>query len=193
MNRKLTFLIVAVVATILPAIAVADVMVTGTVGFTGTANNMPFYFTEGSNFETADGSISWNSYSHAGGSMGDLEFGVVSNQTTFIVDVMEIAFAQGTPAGTFTLGSIVSSPFPSGSVMYLSLSPMSFSDFSYSGAPGAVPSAISPSIHSFPLDTPQVYSMPVNADSIIYIGFFTPSYNGVVSGELALFGSYVAG
>ena len=193
MNKKLTFLIIALVSTILPAVAMADVMITGNVNMVGTSNHVPFYFAKGSNFQTADGSISWNSYSSTANSMGDLEFGDVSNQTTFILNVMEIAFTPGTPAGTFYLTSIVGSPFPAQSVMYLSLSPMSFSDFNYTGLPGAVPSISSPSITAFPLDSPQTYSTPVDASTIIYIGFFTPGYNGVVSGELALSGSYVSG
>lgn len=188
----MTFLIVALVSTILPAVAVADVMITGNVGINGTANHATFYLTEGPNFETADGSIAWNHYS-SGAFMGDLKFAEVSNQTTFIINVMEIVFASGAPSGMFYLNSTIGSAFVPGSVMYLSLTPMSFSDFSYSGLPGDVPTVTSPAVTAFPLDSTQSYSTPVSGGTIIYIGFFTPAYNGnELTGELILTGTYIA-
>lgn len=193
MNKKMTFLIIALVSTILPAVAVADVMITGNVGINGTSNTAVFYLTPGPNYQTADGSIAWNHYS-AGQYMGDLKFAEVSNQTTFIINVMEIVFNPSTPSGMFYLNSTISSAFTPGSVMYLSLSPMSFSDFSYSGLPGAVPAITNPAVTAFPLDSAQSYSTPVDGSTIIYIGFFTPGYNGnILTGEIFLTGTYVSG
>jgi hypothetical protein len=193
MNRKLTLLLIAAVTTILPAVAVADVMITGNVGVNGTHNNAAFWFAKGSNFQTADGSISWNPYTGAHSTMGDLKFATVSNQTTFIINVMEIQFTSTLPPGMFYLNSTVSSPFVAGSVMYLSLSPLSFSDFSYSGLPGAVPTVVNPGVYSFPLDSAQSYSTAVDGSTVIYIGYFTPAYDGIgVTGELLLTGTYVS-
>lgn len=193
MNKKMTFLIVALVSTILPAVAVADVMISGNVGINGTANTPVFYLTPGPNFQTADGSIAWNHYT-SGNYMGDLKFAEVSNQTTFIINVMKIVFNPNTPSGMFYLNSTISSAFTAGSVMYLSLAPMSYSDFSYSGLPGAVPSITNPAVTAFPLDSAQSYSTPVDGSTVIYIGFFTPGYNGfVLTGEITLTGTYVAG
>ena len=191
MNRKLTFLVVALIATIMPAVAIADVMITGDVNIHGTSNAPVFYLTKGSNFQAADGSIAWNSYSSQN-YMGDLKFAEVSNQTTFIINVMEIHFTSTLPTGTFYLNSSVSSPFVSGSTMYLSLSPMSFGDFSYSGLPGAVPVITNPAVTAFPLTGSQTFSTPVDGTTIIYIGFFTPPYDGAsITGELLLTGTYV--
>lgn len=191
MNRKLTFLLVALVATIMPAVAIADVMITGNVGINGTSNTNTFYLTPGSNFQAADGSVSWSAYT-SGHTMGELKFGQVSNQTTFIINVMEIHFVSSAPSGMFYLNSTVSSSFVPGSVMYLSLAPMSFSDFNYSGLPGAVPTVINPSITTFPLTGSQSFSTPVDGSTIIYMGFFTPPYNGfTLTGELFLTGTYV--
>ncbi len=193
MNRKMTFLVIALISTILPAVAVADVMITGNVAVNGTANSNVFYLTPGSNFQAADGSIAWNHYT-SGQYMGDLKFAEVSNQTTFIINVMEIVFNPNTPAGMFYLNSTISSAFTAGSVMYLSLSPMSFGDFSYSGLPGATPTIVNPAVTAFPLDSAQSYSTPVDGSTIIYIGFFTPGYNGnTLTGELFLTGTYVSG
>ncbi len=193
MNRKMTFLVIALVSTILPAVAVADVMITGNVSINGTANSNVFYLTPGPNFQAADGSISWNHYS-SGQYMGDLKFAEVSNQTTFIINVMEIVFNPNTPAGMFYLNSSISSAFTTGSVMYHSLSPMSFGDFSYSGLPGATPTIVNPAVTAFPLDSAQSYSTAVDGSTIIYIGFFTPGYNGnTLTGEIVLTGVYVSG
>ena len=191
MNRKITFLVVALIATIMPAVAIADVMITGDVGIHGTSNGNTFWLEKGSNFQAADGSVAWNSYSH-GNYMGDLRFGQVSNQTTFIINVMEIHFVSTLPSGTFYLNSTISSSFVPGSTMYLSLSPMSFGDFSYSGLPGAVPVITNPAVTAFPLTGSQTFSTPVDGSTIIYIGFFTPPYNGAtITGELLLTGTYV--
>ncbi len=193
MNRKMTFLVIALVSTILPAVAVADVMITGNVSIQGTANSNVFYLTPGPNFQTADGSIAWNHYT-SGQYMGDLKFAEVSNQTTFIINVMEIVFNPNTPAGMFYLNSTVSSAFTAGSVMYLSLAPMTFGDFSYSGLPGASPSVLNPGITTFALDSAQSYSTPVDGSTVIYIGFFTPGYGSAPpTGELFLTGTYVSG
>ncbi len=189
----MTFLVIALVSTILPAVAVADVMITGNVSIQGTANSNVFYLTPGPNFQAADGSIAWNHYS-SGQYMGDLKFAEVSNQTTFIINVMEIVFNPNTPSGMFYLNSTVSSAFTAGSVMYLSLAPMTFGDFSYSGLPGETPTVLNPGITTFPLDSAQSYSTPVDGSTVIYIGFFTPGYNGnILTGELFLTGTYVSG
>lgn len=192
MNRKITFLVVALVATIMPAVAIADVMITGNVSIHGTNNSNTFYLTQGTNFQAADGSVAWNPYS-SGNFMGDLKFADVSNQTTFIINVMEIHFVSSLPSGTFYLNSSVSSVFVPGSTMYLSLSPMSFGDFSYSGLPGAVPAITNPAVTAFPLSGSQSFSTAVDGSTIIYIGFFTPPYDGAsVTGEIILTGTYIA-
>lgn len=192
MNRKLTFLVVGLIATIMPAVAIADVMITGNVAIHGTNNSNTFWLEKGSNFQTADGSVAWNAYS-SGNYMGDLRFAEVTNQTTFIINVMEIHFVSSLPTGNFYLNSTVSSAFVSGSTMYLSLSPMSFSDFSYSGLPGAVPVITNPAVTAFPLSGPQSFTTPVDGSTIIYIGFFTPPYDGASTlGELFLTGTYTA-
>lgn len=190
MNRKITLLLIAAVSTILPAVAVADVMITGNVGVNGTANANVFYLTPGSNFQAADGSVSINPYS-SGSTMAHVGFGMVSNQTTFIINVLEIQFKDTISSGMFYLNSSGVSYFPAGSVMYLSLSPMSFGDFSYSGLPGATPTITNPAITAFDLSGPSSYSTAVDGSSVIYIGFFTPAYDGLsTTGEMTLTGTY---
>lgn len=181
----------ALVATIMPAVAIADVMITGNIGIQGTSNSNTFYLTPGSNFQAADGSVSWSAYT-IGHTMGELKFGQVSNQTTFIINVMEIHFVSSAPSGMFYLNSTIHTAFVPNSTMYLSLSPMSFSDFSYSGLPGAVPVITNSAITAFSLSGSQSFSTPVDGSTIIYIGFFTPPYNGyTLTGELFLTGTYV--
>ena len=194
MNRKFTLLLIAAVSTILPAVAVADVMITGDVGVNGTANTAVFQFVPGTNFEAADGSVSWNHYS-SGPYMGDLQFKSVSNQTTFIINVMEIQFKADIAPGVFYLNLSVSTPFVDPSYMYLSMSPMSFSDFSYSGLPGATPTIVNPAVTSMYLsDGSQSYGpVSVSGGTVIYIGFFTSAYGtGTLTGETFLSGTYIS-
>ena len=54
MNRKIMILMVAVVATVLPAVAVADVMITGSVSVLGSNVQDSFYLSEGSNYAVAN-------------------------------------------------------------------------------------------------------------------------------------------
>lgn len=193
MNRRLTLLLIAAVSAILPAVAVADVMITGNVGVNGTANTAVFTFHEGSNFQAADGSVQFTDYS-AGQTMAHIGFGMVSNQTTFIINVLEIHFKSTLAPGMFYLNSTGISYFPAGSMMYLSLSPMSFGDFTYTGLPGATPVVTNPAITSFSLSGPSTYSSPVTGGTIIYIGFFTPAYDGLsTTGEMTLTGTYLSG
>lgn len=194
MNRKMTLFMIAAVAAILPSVAIADIMITGNVGLNGTANTAVFTFVPGTNFQAADGSVSWNAYHTSGQFMGDLKFAKVSNQTTFIINVMEIHFKAGLAPGTFYLNSSIFTPFIPGSTMYLKLSPMVFGDFSYSGLPGATPTVVNPAVTAFQLQTSNSFMTPVSGGTIIYIGFFTPAYDGMaITGELTVSGTYISG
>ncbi|AKA49305.1 hypothetical protein IX51_09555 [uncultured archaeon] len=193
MNRRLTLLLIAAVSAILPAVAVADVMITGQVGVNGTHNNAAFWLAPGSNFQTADGSISWNPYTGTHNAMGDLQFGTVSNQSTFIINVMQINFAPTLGSGMFYFNSTVSSPFVTGSYMYFSLAPLSFSDFNYQGLPGEIPTVVNPGVTAFSLTSADSYSVAVDGSTTIYIGFFTPPYDGAaLNGEILVSMTYIS-
>ncbi len=194
MNRKVTLMVIAAIAAILPSVAIADVMISGSIGVNGTSNTAVFTYVPGTNFQAADGSVSWNAYHTANAYMGDLKFAKVSNQTTFIINVMEIQFQAGLAPGTFYLNSSIFSPFIVGSMMYLKLSPIAFSDFTYTGLPGATPSVVNPAVTAFQLQTDNTFSTPVSGGTTIYIGFFTPAYDGqAVTGEITLAGTYLSG
>ncbi len=62
MNRKVTLLLIAAVTAILPAVAVADVMITGNVAIVGTQNAPVFVIQPGPNYPAANavGAIAWN-------------------------------------------------------------------------------------------------------------------------------------
>ncbi|MHB8359521.1 MAG: hypothetical protein ACYDCP_08495 [Thermoplasmataceae archaeon] len=105
MNRKIMILMVAVVATVLPAVAVADVMITGSVNVSGS-NIAPFYIAEGPNYAAANaaGVISWSSSSSSGGTMGTLDLNGSSNQTIEMVNVLYFNYT-GHVAGTFYINT----------------------------------------------------------------------------------------
>jgi len=115
MNRKIMILMVAVVATVLPAVAVADVMITGSVTVSGS-NISPFYIAEGPNYAAAHsaGVITWTpstSSTSASSTMGTLDLEGVANQTVEMVNVLYFNYT-GKVAGTFYF-NITSNNMPS--------------------------------------------------------------------------------
>jgi len=115
MNRKIMILMVAVVATVLPAVAVADVMITGSVTVSGS-NISPFYIAEGPNYAAAHsaGVITWTSSTSstsASPTMGTLDLEGVANQTVEMVNVLYFNYT-GKVAGTFYF-NITSNNMPS--------------------------------------------------------------------------------
>jgi hypothetical protein len=131
MNRKIMILMVAVVATVLPAVAVADVMITGNVGVTGTHAKDQFWVQPGSNYAAANTTtgFGWHAKSMSESEiLGNITLGYMSNETIYEINVLDINFTAGT--GNFNITVNVPSSgndaFPSGTYMYFSESPFYF-------------------------------------------------------------------
>jgi len=114
MNRKIMILMVAVVATVLPAVAVADVMITGSVQGLGHSTTDAFIVQPGSNYVAAhkDTGFKWTSSSvNESEDLGNISLGVMSNETIYMVNVLDINFTQ---SGYFNL--TVTVPYSNGVV-----------------------------------------------------------------------------
>lgn len=195
MNRKATMILIGAIVAILPAVAIADVMITGQIGIVGTQNSTVFQLVRGPNFEQTDGYIGWNSYS-SGSFLGDLHLNPTTNQTVLAVNVMEITFSSGTPAGLFWLNLTGSSSdtFPEGAYLYVSTSLMSLSDFAAPYSPDSPGVGIIPLILQLPMGA-QTSTGPINVDSstILYIGFYLPGVGpSSVSAEITGSGAYLS-
>ena len=142
MNRKIMILMVAVVATVLPAVAVADVMITGHVH--GTQVGVPDAFTvqPGSNYGSANTmtGFTWTSVQTSESeNLGSINVGVMSNETIYLINVLDINFTQ---SGYFNVTVYVptnsNAPFGTGSAIYFSntpfTSPITTSSFTATGS-----------------------------------------------------------
>ncbi len=194
MNKRLTVLIIAAVAAILPAAAVADVLITGSVNVTGTPNSPVFKFDIGPNYEQADGYISWHSYS-SGQFMGDLHLNLAPNENVLAINVFKIDFGASAAPGVFyfNLTGASAIQFPAGSMIYLSSSLMSFSQFE---SPYST-SSPAPGITTLPLSIPNgntVSSGPISVTggTTLYVGVYLPA-GSQGSAEIDAQGQYFSG
>jgi len=133
MNRKIMILMVAVVATVLPAVAVADVMITANVGAVGVHAKDQFWVQPGSNYASANASagFGWHAKSVSESEiLGNITLGIMSNETIYEINVLDINFTAGTGnfVITVTVPSGSHSEFPSGTTMYFSESPLTFAN-----------------------------------------------------------------
>jgi len=144
MNRKIMILMVAVVATVLPAVAVADVMITANVNGVGVHAKDQFWVQPGSNYASANATANfgWHAKKVSESEiLGNITLGVMSNETIYEINVLDINFTAGT--GNFviyvTVPSGSHSDFPAGTMMYFSESPFAFTDgvLTYSGTQSA--------------------------------------------------------
>ncbi len=120
MNRKIMILMVAVVATVLPAVAVADVMMNGSVQ--GLGNQVPdqFFVTTGANYTQANQTYGLGWVAGNDGT-GVLSVGYMPGEAIYEANVLNIGFTSTTP-GTFYVNVTSNASFPAGSYMYLSTS-----------------------------------------------------------------------
>jgi len=166
MNRKIMILMVAVVATVLPAVAVADVMITGSITVQGS-NTQVFWFSEGPNYATAHGAglITWTpSTTTSTSTMGTVELEGIENQSVSMINVGEFHY-NGKTSGTVWFN--FTGHFPKGAFAVISSSPLT-SELSSS------------STNQVPLSGTYSAELPVSGASTYYLGFYLPpgSYSG---------------
>lgn len=171
MNRRATLFIIAAVAAILPAVAVADVMITGQISIVGTDNTPVFSIEQGPNYENAVeiGSIELTTGALQYCDQGDHELTTtvstidlqgISNEATSMINVLELVINKGT--GMFYL-NLTESTLPDGTLMYISPTMMTFNDLMTNGVDigiGNAPVALA--------------ELTVTAGDVFYLGFYLP-------------------
>lgn len=201
MNRKLTIAIVAVIATILPAVAVADVMITGTFDIEGGTNGNVFYFQPGSNYQTAhnDGLITWIEPTTPS-TQGTIDLQGIDNQSVQMVNVLDLNFSTSPTAipPPFVLYlNITNSDFPAGVAMVLSTSPLTLPELAatsvqnYVGTPIPVNCALSTTqVGVYLSQNPSLILTNFNGGTTIYIGFIVPS-GGLAGYSATIVGTFI--
>lgn len=187
MNRKATLLLIAVVAAVLPAIAVADVMITGQVSIVGTQNTPVFVIQPGPNYAKAHaaGAIDFigevpqvgiESAIQQASSIGIIDLQGISNQTTYLINVIDLNITSGT--GTLYL-NLTDSTLPVGTMICIMDSMMTFSDLMTYGI----------EIGSDQVVPLNLATLSVTAGDTFYIGFYMPPgmYDGTSATILGTF------
>ncbi|WP_297216058.1 hypothetical protein, partial [Thermoplasma sp.] len=142
MNRKMMLVLVAVVATVLPAVAVADVLVVGFSGGTGVQIGPQFYIQPGSNYMAANSSVGFGWHPNKYSSqeiLGNMTIGYSTNETIYEINVLDINFTN-TQYSNFTIILSVISPFATGSVIYFSNATFVFNGTNIAADPPGGPS-----------------------------------------------------
>lgn len=189
MKNKYRLLIIISIAAILPSVAVADVMITGTIQISGTTAIPPVHFELGSNYREAHdlGILTWTSSS--GSSMGSLDIEGSSNTTIGLANVLDLNTSGESVDGAMVyLNLSGSNYFPAG-MMYITNTPMTLaevngsSSFATGQLVGSLALTHSGSIH-FTVKNPSEFHM------VLYIGFYLPPGNYANTG-FTLYVQYV--
>ena len=172
MNRKIMILMVAVVATVLPAVAVADVMITGSVSVLGTNVQDSFYLTEGPNYAVANqtGVFGFIQAPNGVASMGTIDLEGMSNLSVSMINVLEFHYDLNAPGVVYL--NVTSTDFPSTSYVAYSSSLMT------SELPSSMPS------NAFALSTSGDHALSFSSapgSGTYYLGFYLPA--GMYSGD----------
>lgn len=190
MRNKYKLLIIISIAAILPSVAVADVMVTGSVLVSGTTAIPPVHFETGMNYQTAHelGVLTWSPSS--GGLMGTMDLEGSDNTTISMANVLDLNTSAESINGATVYLNISSTSFPAG-MLYITNSPMTLTEvntgsFSSGQLVGELSLSSTGSMH-FTVDNPT--SSPLHM--VLYIGFELPqgSYSGT---GFTLYVQYVA-
>ncbi len=148
MNRKITLLLIAAVAAVLPAAAVADVMITGNISLESMLHHTAFEFEKGPNYGAANSTNSIGWMPLQGDLMGQIDLQGSNYVTTEMVNVIDLNVTVSNAAAPASFSglylNVSSSTFPAGTVMVISTSQISLSTLvstpvtAYTGTPISV-------------------------------------------------------
>ncbi len=205
MNRKMTLLLLAAVTAILPAVAVADVLVTGTITLESYHHHTAFELQPGPNYWAANStnSIGWTMAS--GNTMGTIDLQGSYYVQTEMINVLDLNFTVSNPAAPASFMAlylnISSSSFNPGTIMVISDYQVSFAGMeatpvtSYSaGDPSIALSVGSPHDNIVAVDLSQNPHLVITSfvpAQTLYISFILPP--GYYAGDSAILtGQFVA-
>jgi hypothetical protein len=199
MNTRFKILMVVGIALILPAVAFADVAISGSINVIGSQASPSWGITGGPNSPQAAG---YATISHPTGRIADMDLENAINMSVFTINVYTIYFKT---TGTFYLNATHTHGYPAQARMYFSTSLMTLNDFSGESATSLATSAPTPSSDSgilslnlsndvFTSDTGSTVPTPTftisSTSTVIYIGFYLPA--GAVAGaEVTFNGNFV--
>ena len=130
MNKKIALIMVAAVAVILPAVAVADVLVMGQLTLESFHHHTAFEFQAGPNYAAANSTNSIGWIAQNDGTMGTLDLEGSFYVQTEMINVIDLNMTVSNAAAPHTfMGlylNVSSSDFPSGTIMVISTSQISF-------------------------------------------------------------------
>ena len=167
MNRKIMILMVAVVATVLPAVAVADVMITGSISVHGSQAPDMVYLAEGPNYATASSSnlLTFTNGSGSGSpaaTIGSLGIEGMADANVTMLNVLYLNYSVST-SGTLWI-NVTGTDFPSGA--YAALSTSTLTSVSSAGT------------MSYPLSGINGHNGPISVSTghgSYYVSFFLPA------------------
>lgn len=184
MRSKWFLLVVLTVAVMIPAVAVADVMISGDISVHGSQASDAFVISQGTNYKVANKSrlFGWVPQNQSPQeSLGIAWIGTMSNETITEVNVLEINFTSGVAKNSNFVINITDGRFANNTFMIVSNSPLSI----VSG--GNVQSSGETLIFSLYSGNTVVNgtglgitvgSFQVGSNSHLYIGFYIPPQGG---------------
>ena len=202
MNRKMTLLLIAAVATILPAVAVADVMITGEISLEGNHHHTAFEFQPGPNYYAANMSNSIGWMPAQGDTMGTLDLQGSIFVYTYMINVIDLNTTVSNPAAPAQSKvlylNVSSSTLPAGTIMTISTSEITFAQLwgtpvtTYTGTPIPVDTSSTSTVVAVDLSqNPPLAIPPIGPSDTFYLGFILPpgTYQGTGA---TLTGQFVA-
>ena len=174
MNKKVMWLLVGLVAAVLPAVAVADVMLSASVNGSESVASDAFFVQQGSNYANAHAlaGFTWTSQVASESEyLGSISLGYMSNETITEVNVLDINFTGLMGSATFNITVAVPDSTTGGSTAFQAGSYIYITDSSQTLVP--LPSAISLSSSGS-----TTLTFTVTSGSTIYIGFTVGSGAG---------------
>ncbi|WP_393972063.1 hypothetical protein OXIME_000666 [Oxyplasma meridianum] len=183
MNSKWTLLVVLAVAVMIPAIAVADVMVSGQILIQGLQTSDTFIINHGTNYQSANGSglFGWIPEKQSPQeTLGTVWLGMMSNETITEVNVLEINFTSGVAKNSIFQIDVRNGDFAKNTFMIVSTSPLTIlPDGNILGSNMLEFSLYSGNsvVKGFPIGITEG-SFIVSSWTHLYVGFFIPPQDG---------------
>lgn len=200
MNRKMTLLLIAAVAALLPAVAVADVMITGEITLESFHQHTAFEFEKGSNYGVANAtdSIGWTPLD--GNYMGQIDLQGNQYTTTKMINVIDLNITVSNAAAPASFSglylNVSGSTLPVGTIMVIANASLTFAVLT--GTPvthyaAGDPAIVLPQNSAIAVDlseNPLILLSPLVKQQVFHIGFIIPP--GTYAGHTAtLTGQFV--
>jgi hypothetical protein len=184
MNGKWYLFVVLAVAVMIPAVAVADVIISGEISVQGSQTGDAFIINQGPNYKVANIShlFGWIPDKQSSQeTMGTLWIGTMSNETITDVNVLEINFTSGVLKNSNFKINVTGGNFAKNTFMVVSNGPLTIlPDGNIVGSNNMLEFSLYSGNSVVTGNGPGITegSFNVSSDSHLYIGFFIPPQGG---------------